>query len=576
MQSASLANGPAGRTVWDLVDWREANRIVTNLRQRIFRAARANDHRRVRSLQKLMLRSRSNILMSVRRVTQVNAGRNTPGVDKVLVKTPAARGALVDHLATFQPWRAKPARRVYIPKKPDSSKRRPLGIQTMMDRSLQAMVKNALEPAWESRFEGSSYGFRPGRNAHDAIEKIYGFACPNRRKKFVVDADIAGAFDNISQDFLLKALGDVPGKALIKQWLKAGYLEDGRYHDTPSGTPQGGVISPLLLNIALHGMEAALGVKHDAQGTSIGKRAVVRYADDFVVFCESEEDAIAVKDRVLPDWLAKRGLSLSKEKTRIVHMTEGFDFLSFNIRHYPHPQTARSGHKLCIKPSKKAVLGKVAELRDEWLALRGHSVEAVLWKLNPIIRGWANYYRRVVSSRTFNKLDAWMYHRARRYAKHTHPKKSWEWRRKRYWGRWNKERDDAWVFGDKHSGRYLLKFSWFKIERHILVRGTSSPDDPDLRDYWWERQKVNSKHLSVEDLDMANDQGWVCRLCGMDLINGEELHRHHKVPRAMNGSNARSNRELVHLYCHQQETKRQFGSAKDSPPADDLQDSCSE
>src|SRR5438132_6892154 len=158
MRSESLANGPKGRTVWDLVDWREANRIVTNRRQRIFRAARANDHRKVRSLQKLMLRSRSNILMSVRRVTQVNAGKHTPGVDKVLVKTPAARGQLVDHLSTCQPWRARPVRRVYIPKKSDSSKRRPLGIPTIRDRCLQAMVKNALEPAWESRFEGSSYG----------------------------------------------------------------------------------------------------------------------------------------------------------------------------------------------------------------------------------------------------------------------------------------------------------------------------------------------------------------------------------------------------------------------------------
>ena len=577
MPGESFANGPEGRTVWDRVDWREANRIVTNLRQRIYRAARANDHRKVRSLQKLMLRSRSNILMSVRRVTQINAGRNTAGVDKVLVKTPAARGKLVDQLSTFQPWRARPVRRVYIPKKSDSNKRRPLGIPTITDRCLQAVVKNALEPAWESRFEGSSYGFRPGRNAHDAIEKIYGFACPNRRKKIVVDADISGAFDNICQKFLLKALGDVPGKALIKQWLKAGYLEDGRYHATPNGTPQGGVISPLLLNIALHGMEAALGVKHDNQGTSIGKRAtVVRYADDFVVFCETEEDAFDVKDRILPDWLAERGLSLSPEKTRVVHLTEGFDFLGFNIRHYPNPQTAKSGYKLCIKPSKKAVLGKVAELRDEWLALRGHRVEAVFWKLNPIIRGWANYYRRVVSSRTFNKLDAWMYLRARRYARHTHPEKSWWWRRQRYWGQWNKEKDDNWVFGDKHSGKYLLKFSWFKIERHELVRGRSSPDDPDLRDYWWERQKVNAKHLSVEDIEMANDQGWVCRFCGMDLINGEELHRHHTVPRAMNGSQARSNRELVHLYCHQQETKRQFGRAKESPPADDLQDSCSE
>ena len=296
-------------------------------------------------------------------------------------------------------------------------------------------------------------------------------------------------------------------------------------------------------------------------------------ATRLVVFCESQEDALVVKDRLLPDWLAERGLSLSPEKTRLVQLTEGFDFLSFNVRRYPHSQTARSGCKLCIKPSKKAVLDLVAKLRDAWLALRGHSIKAVLWKLNPIIRGWANYYRRVVSAQTFNKLDAWMFHRACRYAKHTHPEKSWGWRRDRYWGQWNKERNDHWVFGDKHSGRYLLKFSWFKIDRHELVRGTSSPDDPDLRDYWWERQKVNAKHLSAGDIDMANDQGWVCRLCGMDLINGEELHRHHTVARAKGGSDACSNRELVHLYCHQQETKRQFGTGEERQPADKSSDS---
>jgi RNA-directed DNA polymerase len=324
-------------------------------------------------------------------------------------------------------------------------------------------------------------------------------------------------------------------------------------------------------------MEAALGVTFNKRGQIDGsKRAVVRYADDFVVFCETQEDALVVRDRILPSWLAERGLSLSPEKTRIVHLREGFDFLSFNVRHYAHPPTSRSGYKLLIKPSKKAVLGKVRELREEWLALKGHSVKAVLWKLNPIIRGWTNYNRTVIASRTFNKLDAWMHRRARRYAKHTHPNKSWKWVRKRYWGRWNEERDDNGVFGDKHSGKYLLKFSWFKIDRHELVRGRSSPDDPDLRDYWWERQKVNAKHLSGGDIDRANDQGWVCRLCGMDLINAEELHRHHTVPRALNGSNARSHRELVHRYCHQQETKRQFGKGNGRLPADDLQDSCRE
>jgi RNA-directed DNA polymerase len=194
MQSPGLANGPERRTDWDATNWRKAQRVVRNLRQRIFRATQAGEHRKARSLQKLMLRSRSNILMSVRRVTQINAGKNTPGVDRLVVKTPAARGRLVDELSTCQPWRAKPVRRVYIPK--SNGKLRPLGIPVVTDRCLQAMVKNALEPEWEARFEGTSYGFRPGRGCHDAITRIYQLACPHRPTQWVVDADIKGAFDH--------------------------------------------------------------------------------------------------------------------------------------------------------------------------------------------------------------------------------------------------------------------------------------------------------------------------------------------------------------------------------------------
>jgi RNA-directed DNA polymerase len=227
MQSSGNANGPERRTDWHAIDWRKADRIVRNLRQRIFRASQANDLRRVRSLQKLMLRCYSNTLLCVRRVTQVNAGKFTPGVDRLVVKTPAARGALVDRLTTTQPWRAHPVRRVYIPK--SNGKQRPLGIPTVTDRALQARVKNALEPEWEARFEGTSYGFRPGRGCHDALGRIYLLARPHLRKKWVVDADIKGAFDNIDHDFLLQALGDAPGRELVRQWLKAGVLEDGAF-----------------------------------------------------------------------------------------------------------------------------------------------------------------------------------------------------------------------------------------------------------------------------------------------------------------------------------------------------------
>src|SRR2546425_998464 len=214
-----LANGTEKQTNWNAIDWRKANRTVRNLRHRIFRATQEGNLNKVRSLQKLMLKSYSNRLVSVRRVAQINAGKHTPGVDKLVIKTPAARGKMVDALAHSSLWKAKPARRVYIPKA--NNKLRPLGIPVVGDRCLQAMLKNALEPAWEARFEGSSYGFRPGRSCHDAIEKIYGLARPNKTKKWVLDADIRGAFDNINHAALLSKLHTFPQlRRAIKGWLK--------------------------------------------------------------------------------------------------------------------------------------------------------------------------------------------------------------------------------------------------------------------------------------------------------------------------------------------------------------------
>ncbi len=205
MRETLSANGTEKQTDWNAINWRKANRTVRNLRQRIFRATQEDNQKKVHSLQKLMLKSYSNRLVSVRRVAQINAGKHTPGVDKLVIKTPAARGRMVDTLAHYTLWKAKPARRVYIPKA--NNKLRPLGIPVVVDRCLQAMVKNALEPAWEARFEGSSYGFRPGRRCHDAIEKIYGLARPNKTKKWVLDADIRGAVRRDSHHGIPEMIG---------------------------------------------------------------------------------------------------------------------------------------------------------------------------------------------------------------------------------------------------------------------------------------------------------------------------------------------------------------------------------
>ena len=240
----------------------------------------------------------------------------------------------------------------------------------------------------------------------------------------MVDADIKGAFDNIDHDFLLNALGDVPGRELVRQWLKAGVMEDGAFHATEIGTPQGGVISPLLLNIALHGMEAALGIATTVRAKLPGN---VRWSGTQTTswcFARAEEDALRVKDVLLPPWLAERGLVLSEEKTRIVHLTEGFDFLGFNVKHYPSPLTTRSGYKLLIRPSKKAVVGKRRELRGVWRDSRVTTSRRSAERLNPIIRGWANYHRAAVASKVFADMDIWMHRHIVRYIKHMHPRKS--------------------------------------------------------------------------------------------------------------------------------------------------------
>ena len=549
MQGISLANGTEKPTDWKTIEWIRAYRTVRNLRQRIFRATQEGNLKKVRSLQKLMLKSYSNRLVSVRRVTQVNAGKNTPGMDGMVVKSPAARGKLVDALGQYTAWKAKPARRVYIPKA--NKKLRPLGMPVVIDRCLQAMVKNALEPAWEAKFEGSSYGFRPGRSAHDAIGKIYLLARPNKKKKWILDADIKGAFDFISHDYLCQAIGPVPGKELIKQWLKAGYIEQEEFHATEQGTPQGGVISPLLLNIALHGMEQAIDVTYNTQGQISGKRAVVRYADDFVCFCETKEDAEQVQE-TLTAWLKERGLTLSAEKTRIVHLLEGFNFLGFNIRHYRTPKTTKTGWKLLIKPSKEAVQDLRKKLKDRWKKVQGTNVQHVLKELNPIIRGWANYFRIAVAKELFGKLDSWMVHKALHYTKRMHPKKSVRWQRQRYFGHFNLDRLDSWTFGDKQTGGYTLKFEWFPIERHILVKGRASPDDPQLKEYWMKRQEGQAKDLTISKQKLSKRQKGRCLQCFESLFNGEDIQVHRRLSPSQGGKDAYSNLVLVHHLCHQQ------------------------
>jgi RNA-directed DNA polymerase len=485
---AFVVSGPEDAVLgWELIDWQTVEHNVRRMRQRIFTAAKAGDLKRVRRLQRLMLRSRSNTLVSVRRVTERNAGRLTAGVDGEVVITAKARMDLADRIdRSTKLFVALPVRRVFIPKA--GGKRRPLGIPVILDRVHQARVVNALEPEWEARFESKSYGFRPGRGCHDAIESVYLTAAGKAAKRrWILDADLAGAFDRISHEHILDQLGSFPAREQVRRWLKAGVVENGRLLRTEEGTPQGGVISPLLLNVALDGMETAAGARYHTTASQTGLSVagcpvLIRYADDFVVCCHSRQQALEAKAR-LAAWLTPRGLSFNEQKTQVVMLEDGFDFLGFNVRSYDG--------KLLRKPSKQAVKRIRERLRTELRSLRGANAQAVIKRLNPIIRGWAAYYRTVVSSRIFKMLDHYLWQLTYKWATSSHPNKPKAWIFRRYYGKFNRSRQDRWVFGDRDSGAYLHKFAWTGIVRHQIVRYKASPDDPTLTDYWtWRRRKA--------------------------------------------------------------------------------------
>ena len=518
-------NGPEGLPsfdggAWDCVGWRRHEEQVRRLRGRIFKAVQEGDWPLARNVQKLMLRSWSSTLVSVRQVTQRNTGRRTAGIDGLVALTSQARAEMAVRVhASIGSHRPSPVRRVYIAKARDKTKMRPLGIPVILDRCHQARVRNALEPEWEARFEPRSYGFRPGRGCHDAIESLFSTLCGKSRRVWILDADLAGASGKISHGHLLETLGGFPAREMIAGWLKAGVFEAGKgFAPTGEGTPQGGVISPLLLNIALHGLEEAAGVRYrggiHARTVRDGYPALTRYADDLVVCCHSRQQAEQVKAR-LAGWLEPRGLAFNEAKTRIVPLSEGFDFLGFNLRRYPNG-------KLLIKPGATAIKRFRSRLAKEFHALRGANVAAVLAKIVPITRGWVAYYRTVVSSGVFHALTDYLWKLTCKWARWSHQNKPKRWIAGQYFGKFSKFRNDRWVFGDRDTGAYLPKPAWTDIVRHTLVKGGASPDDPGLAGYWAQRRQKVKPPLDSSTVRLLSRQDGRCSLCGENLLTPDQ------------------------------------------------------
>ena len=434
-------------------------------------------------------------------------------------------------------------------------------VPALENRVAQTIVKNALEPHWEARFEGHSYGFRPGRSCHDAIEQ-----CFRRLRRggdsWILDADLKSAFDKVDHRFLLDTIGPVPGRELIKQWLKAGYVEAEMFHATPEGTPQGGSISPLLLNIALNGMEDLLLSLTTTRTYQPAPEAKVqspyrrtsptygycRYADDFVVTAKSKADIEAAVP-ILQAWLKPRGLALNVEKTQIVNIQQGFPFLGFSLRQY-------NGKCLC-RPQKEKVLAFLVRLRS-WLKHNASvSPAAVIYYLNPILRGWGNYYKHGVSKEVFGYVDHQLWGALWKWCCRRHPNKSKLWIRRKYYRTFQGR---AWTFCTLVPGRAgerklltLVRLNRIPIQRHVKVKGTASPDNPALQDYWLYRRTRYGKTYwdkGSKYRKVAQSQNWRCPVCRDALFNGEALHTHHRLPLKDGGRDNEEN--LVHLHhtCH--------------------------
>src|SRR5215212_3042625 len=528
---------------WADINWPGVERTVRRLQERIYRATEREEWHKVKQLQKLLVRATSTKLLAIGRVTQENRRKRTAGVDGVLCDTPEARMQLLRDGLSLNGYRPQPVRRVYIPK--NDGKQRPLGIPCVKDRVMQAIGKAALEPEWEARFEANSYSFRPGRSTMDAIVAIHTTLNRQGASAWILDADSKGCFDNIEHTTLLAR---IPVFAtVIRRWLKAGVVELGHYTDTDTGTPQGGVISPLLANIALDGMERLFGAETPT-GTPIppAKRkrpntgiSLIRYADDFVLTAPSWEVLETYVQPRITAFLTQPGLILSDTKTRIVHSTEGFNFLGFQVRRFKR--------SLLAIPQKAKVQNHLHSIKTYLDSHQQAPAGQIIRDLNPIIRGWANYYRHCAAKEAFKNVRHRQWQMLWRWAKRRHPNKGKRWVKGRYF-----RNDGYWTFADGNAE--LVKPTSLPITRYVKVRGRSSPYDPKLRSYWQERTKrtIARQTYSQVRLSLLRRYGYRCGMCWLPFREDELIDEDHITPRHAGGSDALENKRLVHQWCHHQ------------------------
>lgn len=551
-------------TPWRDIKWNKIEKKIFSLQKKIYMYSKINNQVQVHKFQRLLISSFDSKLLAVRKVTQDNSGKKTAGVDGVKSIPPQKRWELAQSIKID--GETMPIKRVYIPKKDGSL--RPLGIPTLVDRVKQKLVLLALEPEWEAKFDPNSYGSRPGRCCQDAVEAVY--KSINRLPKYILDADIEKCFDKIAHKPLLIKLNTFPLLSRqLKQWLKAGVMgssfEDLKTaKETLEGTPQGGVISPFLANVALDGIEKELKTKvKQLYGARSNKSlTVIRYVDDIVI---AHPDAVVINycKKELGNFLFAFNLKLNTEKTRIVHTldinnstrTRGFEFLGFHIRQLPigkykYKKQKRAYRTLTV-PSRKSVKKHLENLKKTLKSAVKR--EAIISQLNPKIIGWANYYKSGASAEIFNYIDHKLLHRLLSRLKQIHKKRGTKWIYKRYFARINKYK---WTFyfqsKENEVPLTLARHAKISILRHTKVRADSSIYDGDLA-YWANRLK-KMPDISASSLKLLKKQKGKCTLCFSEFKYGDIMEIDHIVPMSKGGKRTANNIQLVHRHCHHKKT----------------------